>query len=64
MARWGVEAAAHIEDRAYFYYAEKVPNLDYFEALEDVSPLDTLQMEAVEDSLQERQSVPIRSMAT
>lgn len=51
ISRWGMEASANIEKEAYFYYPEKIPNSDYWEALKDISPLDTLKTEEIKDSL-------------
>lgn len=51
VSRWGIEAAANIEEDAYFYYPDTIPNTTYFEALKDISPLDTVRRQEVEDSL-------------
>ncbi len=51
IARWGMEASANIEKTAYFYYPDKIPNADYWDALKDISPLDTLRTEEIKDSL-------------
>ena len=51
ISRWGMEASANISEKAYFYYPEKVPNADYYEALRDIPPLDTAQVDHIKDSL-------------
>ncbi len=55
IARWGVESSAKIESQAYFYYPEKIPNKTYFEALKEITPLDTLRQREVKDSLAQLQ---------
>lgn len=52
-ARWGMESAANIEQKAYFYYPDSLPNPKHYEALEGISPLDTARIQQVEDSLKQ-----------
>ncbi len=51
VSRWGIEAAANIEETVYFYYPNPVPNPDYWEAFQDLNPVDSAGRKALEDSL-------------
>lgn len=51
LSRWGMEAAANVQETAYFYYPQKVPNSDYYTTFQDIPPMDTLARQAAEDSL-------------
>ncbi len=51
ISRWGMELIANLEEEAYVYYPNPIPNPDYYGAFEDLAPMDTVRKASIEDSL-------------